>query len=330
MATEGKKMEVLAAVLLLLAVPSKAIWEHSSKTLDGNKESCSKDLIMIRTTEPGKHMMQRFKKIEKERPDADIIFSVDYTSQNKSSMDVASSSANIQELDTIFPNSIYFFHDEDMTEKFPGLKTMRHFQEFGKGLAWGYHFEGFSVVIDKFEKRTGKKFSDYCGLWLVEDDLAFSGKWTEIMDNSIEVDGKRTRADLYALRVEYRPNDVIDNVEWYQIASPSFVERYPSDKRWTLDSYLMYYSRELFEQVNADSLEGRHAFSEMNVPTVCGYEKIGNNRDCQYKVIPAEYRDGDGYFVISSEFYHKPEEIEQRYENYMEAGVSKLLHPLKQ
>eukprot|EP00472_Partenskyella_glossopodia_P013176 CAMPEP_0197527200 /NCGR_PEP_ID=MMETSP1318-20131121/20685_1 /TAXON_ID=552666 /ORGANISM="Partenskyella glossopodia, Strain RCC365" /LENGTH=287 /DNA_ID=CAMNT_0043081715 /DNA_START=125 /DNA_END=988 /DNA_ORIENTATION=+ len=285
--------------------------------------------------DPGEFRLQRFQKLKDDLgPDATLIFSVDISSQNTTSMEVSEANRGIQELNRRFRDSVYFFNDKEMISKFKGLEDMPAFEDMGKSLAWAYHFEGFSVLLDHYKQRTGKTYDEYCGIWFVEDDLGFSGDWKEIMDvNMPEDDWKK--ADFYSINSLRQINKTgLETVRFYnQARNEAFINKFDDESLWADDSYLMYFSRDFFAKCEENAMEGRHAWSEMFVATVAHNDKLrdeyGNERDFLVKQINGGFKDTEGYFAFPQRFKHTQEEIQQHYEEYLVAGKSRLMHPMK-
>eukprot|EP00469_Lotharella_globosa_P003243 CAMPEP_0167791640 /NCGR_PEP_ID=MMETSP0111_2-20121227/12059_1 /TAXON_ID=91324 /ORGANISM="Lotharella globosa, Strain CCCM811" /LENGTH=365 /DNA_ID=CAMNT_0007684353 /DNA_START=130 /DNA_END=1227 /DNA_ORIENTATION=+ len=226
-----------------------------------------------------------------------------------------------------FGERVYLYNDSMLVEALPSLrKVPQHWDVTSHLWSYGYNFhdEAIYVAVKQFETRTGRIF-DGCGLWVIEDDLEYSGNWREILD---KYSGK---GDLVSLVSPECPCQFTD-MRWQFFTSKMFQSNFQFQSAGDLgfvmkhSEHIVYYSRNFLRLLHRELENGVHAHSEMGTPTICRVN------GCKMESINLEEYDyADGYYtwpgVTRDE--HSQKEFQARVEALRANHTSRFVHPCK-
>lgn len=143
------------------------------------------------------------------------------------------------------------------------MAKIPHFSGRNNSFTWEFHDEAILVALEE-HKRQVQGTRNYCSLWVIEDDVAFSGTWNELFDKY----GSR-KADL--LGSQPRMNS-LDDDRYGSHCSKTFLERIvpklPQGKVTHHSEMVVRYSAEFLKEIALQLADGVHAHSEYGTPSL--------------------------------------------------------------
>ncbi|GAB5362542.1 hypothetical protein AAMO2058_000806300 [Amorphochlora amoebiformis] len=297
---------------------------------DGSRpsRSCGRELVILRTSSPSDSFIERYTRLKNEiagERDLMISFNAHNSSElamvDKTGIDVvknlmAKAEDARSRLESAFENDFYAYTDRDMLALFPSLAELPKFVRGRNSLpsyAYYLHDEATMVAIKQWASRNQKNF-DGCGVWVLEDDLEYTGNWNELMNNY------SNGFDLASANIRF--NDKFQKSPWQDYCSKRFKERFVIDGLvGTHDEHIVYYSRRLIFAIYRELSQGSHAQSEMGSATMCHVLGCRNIKFNETDLDPDYYK--------NHKLIHSDDEIKTHIAQLRAVGINKLIHPAK-
>lgn len=182
--------------------------------------------------------------------------------------------------------------------------------------AWECHDEAIQVALEAYKKTKNDYEVDANGIWVLEDDIDFTGNWADLLDNY-------ENGDLVGLfMASLTPNDDLyhhflpranQKFKHKFIASDAGSQRLGRSLFYHREN-IVYYSKRMLLAIGEQLDNGLHAESEFGTPTMCA--QLG---EFSCSSIPPS-------LVISLDWTNSSQEA---MEAVRAKGVRGLIHPCK-
>ncbi|GAB5356130.1 hypothetical protein AAMO2058_000264600 [Amorphochlora amoebiformis] len=220
-------------------------------------------------------MIERIHRIISEASDHEVIISVNSHTEAEILNQTESSTARglatikkgrlaLKQLKMEFGERVYAYSDEDIMELFPDLsKSMKKFHVGRIGMAsYAYylHDEAILTTLKQYQQKKGVYKG--CGLWVIEDDLEYTGNWGDLFQMY------SGRADL--VTTYWRDSYPLKEQFWAPYTSQRFRQRFVRNGLMVKhNEHIVYYSRKFLHRLFVELRNGAHAQSEMGTPSIC-------------------------------------------------------------
>jgi len=262
---------------------------------------CSGDFVMVQTFNPTVHARARIQRIIDESPKQKVFIAIHTNSEadiiaemqsfpksekplptvvqnamkerfgavseltNETMMALATTlmRTSQKELEKEMPDAVLRYSDVNILEMYPYINSIRTHGGIGHHHTVGFEFrdQAIQAALRDYFYRTGERKWNFCHLWVLNDNLEFSGKWGTFFEKYRE-----NNADLLSSN---RRNVSIDEHKFGTHSSSAFRAMMKEGLIYEHDQQIVRYSPRFLEAIHEQSNSKKvYAFSAYGTPSL--------------------------------------------------------------